>query len=116
MRCCECLAGRRSLGRLLMICIVALSLTSVNSAWPGRIAAADLPQKPNVIFILADDLGYGDLGCYGQKRIKTPHIDRLAKEGLRFTDFYAGCTVCAPSRCVLMTGYHMGHCYIRGNA
>jgi arylsulfatase A-like enzyme len=72
--------------------------------------------KPNIIFILADDLGYGDLGCYGQQRIKTPNIDRLAKEGLRFTDFYAGCTVCAPSRCVLMTGYHMGHAYIRGNA
>ena len=69
-----------------------------------------------VIVILADDLGYGDLGCYGQQRIKTPHIDRLAAEGMRFTDFYAGCTVCAPSRCVLMTGYHMGHCWVRGNA
>src|SRR5687767_11960072 len=78
-------------------------------------AAADY-TPPNIIFILADDLGYGDLGCYGQKRIKTPHIDRLAREGMRFTDFYAGCTVCAPSRCVLMTGYHMGHCYVRGNA
>lgn len=66
--------------------------------------------------MLADDLGYGDIGCYGQKRIQTPHIDSLAKEGMRFTDFYAGCTVCAPSRCVLMTGYHMGHCWVRGNA
>jgi uncharacterized sulfatase len=73
-------------------------------------------SRPNVVFILADDLGYGDLGCYGQKRIRTPNIDRLAKEGLRFTDFYAGCTVCAPSRCVLMTGLHMGHAHIRGNA
>jgi len=73
-------------------------------------------DKPNVILILADDLGYGDLGCYGQQRIKTPRLDRMAKEGLRFTDFYAGCTVCAPSRCVLMTGYHMGHAYVRGNA
>ena len=72
--------------------------------------------RPNIVFILADDLGYGDVGCYGQKRIQTPNIDRLAKEGLRFTDFYAGCTVCAPSRCVLMTGYHTGHAHIRGNA
>ncbi len=77
--------------------------------------AADA-QRPNIVFILADDLGYGDVGCYGQKRIQTPNIDRLAKEGLRFTDFYAGCTVCAPSRCVLMTGYHTGHAHIRGNA
>jgi arylsulfatase A-like enzyme len=72
-------------------------------------------EKPNIVFILADDLGYGDLGCYGQKRIKTPNIDRLAKEGLRFTQFYAGSTVCAPSRCCLMTGLHTGHALIRGN-
>lgn len=76
--------------------------------------AAERP--PNVIFILADDLGYGDLGCYGQKQIQTPNIDRMAKEGLRFTQCYAGSTVCAPSRCVLMTGLHTGHCRIRGNA
>ena len=75
-----------------------------------------LEQKPNLVFILADDLGYGDLGCYGQKQIATPNIDRLAREGIRFTQFYAGSTVCAPSRCVLMTGLHTGHCYIRGNA
>lgn len=79
-------------------------------------AAAESKQRPNIIFILADDLGYGDLGCYGQKRIKTPHLDKLAAEGLRFTDFYAGSTVCAPSRCVLMTGYHTGHAVVRGNA
>jgi len=78
--------------------------------------SADAAEGPNIVFILADDLGYGDVGCYGQKRIQTPNIDRLAKEGLRFTDFYAGCTVCAPSRCVLMTGYHTGHAHIRGNA
>ena len=71
--------------------------------------------KPNIIFIMADDLGYGDLGCYGQKLIKTPNLDQMASEGVRFTDFYAGSTVCAPSRCVLMTGLHLGHCYIRGN-
>jgi arylsulfatase A-like enzyme len=72
--------------------------------------------RPNIIFILADDLGYGDLGCYGQKEIATPNIDRIAKEGLIFTDHYAGSTVCAPSRCSLMTGLHTGHCWIRGNA
>lgn len=70
---------------------------------------------PNIIFIMADDLGYGDLGCFGQRRIQTPQIDRLARQGMRFTDFYAGSTVCAPSRCVLMTGYHTGHAFIRGN-
>src|SRR5262245_18844657 len=75
---------------------------------------ADKP--PNIVFILADDLGYGDLGCYGQTRIKTPNLDRMAKEGTRFTQFYAGSTVCAPSRCVLMTGLHTGHNRVRGNA
>src|SRR5436190_9779679 len=73
-------------------------------------------QKPNIIFILADDLGYGDIGCYGQKKIKTPNIDKLAGEGTRFTQCYAGCTVCAPSRATLMTGLHTGHARIRGNA
>src|SRR3979490_3317230 len=72
--------------------------------------------KPNIIFILADDLGYGELGCYGQAKIKTPNLDRLAAEGIRFTDFYAGSTVCAPSRAALMTGLHTGHNRIRGNA
>jgi arylsulfatase A-like enzyme len=73
-------------------------------------------ERPNVIFILADDLGYGDLGCYGQKKIPTPHLDRLAAEGMRFTQFYAGATICAPSRNVLMTGRHGGRITIRGNA
>ena len=72
-------------------------------------------DKPNIIIILADDLGYGDLGCFGQKKIRTPMLDKLASEGIKLTNFYAGSTVCAPSRCVLMTGYHTGHCYIRGN-
>lgn len=71
---------------------------------------------PNIILILADDLGYGELGSYGQKRIATPHLDRMAAEGLRFTQFYAGSTVCAPSRSVLMTGFHTGHTRVRGNA
>ena len=73
-------------------------------------------EKPNIIFILADDLGYGDLGCYGQQVIRTPNIDRMAAEGMIFTDHYAGSTVCAPSRCCLMTGLHTGHAYVRGNA
>jgi arylsulfatase A-like enzyme len=72
--------------------------------------------RPNILFILADDLGYGDLGCYGQAVIRTPNIDRLATQGMRFTQFYAGAPVCAPSRNVLMTGQHVGHATIRGNA
>ncbi|HJM57756.1 MAG: N-acetylgalactosamine-6-sulfatase [Planctomycetes bacterium] len=72
-------------------------------------------RPPNIVFVVADDLGYGDLGCYGQVEIKTPVLDQMAAEGARFTDFYAGCTVCAPSRSVLMTGKHMGRTYIRGN-
>ncbi len=75
--------------------------------------AAERP--PNIVFIIADDLGYGDLGCYGQKKIHTPNIDRLSTEGMRFTNHYAGNNVCAPSRCVLMTGQHPGHAYIRDN-
>ncbi|MBK8653396.1 MAG: arylsulfatase [Haliscomenobacter sp.] len=71
--------------------------------------------RPNIIFILADDLGYADLGCYGQRAIQTPNIDRLAAEGMRFTQAYAGSTVCAPSRSVLMTGKHTGHTTVRGN-
>lgn len=71
--------------------------------------------RPNIVFILADDLGAGDLGCYGQRRIRTPNLDRLAAEGIRFTQAYAGATVCAPSRCCLMTGKHTGHATVRGN-
>jgi arylsulfatase A-like enzyme len=85
-------------------------------ALPSATRAAAPRRKPNILFVLADDLGYGDLGCYGQERIQTPHIDRLAAEGVRFTDCYAGSTVCAPSRCALMTGLHTGHCRVRGNA
>ncbi len=72
-------------------------------------------SRPNVIVVLADDLGYGELGCYGQERIKTPNLDRIATEGVRFTDFYAGNPVCATSRCVLLTGKHTGHAFIRDN-
>jgi len=72
-------------------------------------------RRPNIIYIMADDLGYGHLGCYGQAEIKTPNIDKMAEEGMRFTDHYAGSALCAPSRCVLMTGRHTGHCFIRNN-
>jgi arylsulfatase A len=72
-------------------------------------------ERPNVVFILADDLGWGELGCYGQKKIPTPHIDALASQGTRFTQHYSGAPVCAPARCVLMTGRHLGHAEIRGN-
>src|SRR3954452_12288060 len=81
----------------------------------AALAPAQTAPRPNIVFIMADDLGYGDLGCYGQVKIKTPNIDRLATEGTRFTDVYAGCTVCAPSRSVLMTGLHTGHTSVRSN-
>jgi len=77
---------------------------------------ATAAEKPNIVFILADDLGYGDLGCFGQKKIKTPEIDKMAAEGMKLMDFYAGSTVCAPSRSVLMTGQHTGRTWVRGNA
>ncbi len=72
-------------------------------------------KKPNIIYILADDLGYAELGSYGQELIETPHLDKLAASGMRFTQHYAGAPVCAPSRCILLTGQHAGHAYIRGN-
>jgi arylsulfatase len=75
----------------------------------------DAGGRPNIVFILADDLGFGDLGCYGQKHIRTPNIDKLAAEGMRFTQAYTGNAVCAPSRCCLMTGKHPGHAHVRTN-
>src|SRR2546428_187668 len=79
------------------------------------LAATAAARPPNLVLVLADDLGWGDLGSYGQKEVATPNLDRLAAEGLRFTQFYAGSTVCAPSRSVLMTGLHTGHTRVRGN-
>ncbi len=98
----------------LRILLLAPLLVSACAGSPPDTAA--LPRHPNIIYIMADDLGYGDLGCYGQEKIRTPRIDAMAREGMRFTDYYAGSTVCAPSRCSLMTGYHCGHAYVRGNA
>ncbi len=83
------------------------------AATPAIHAASS--RKPNIVWIMGDDLGYSDLGCYGQKIIQTPEIDTLARDGTRFTDAYSGCTVCAPSRSVLMTGKHMGHTSVRAN-
>ena len=78
---------------------------------PG-LSAAD---KPNIIYIMLDDAGYGDVSCYGQKNFKTPNVDALAAGGLKFTQYYSGSTVCAPTRCCLMTGLHTGHAFVRGN-
>ena len=72
-------------------------------------------SRPNILFIMADDLGYGELGCYGQQIIQTPHIDEPCQSGMRFTQFYTGAPVCAPSRCVLLTGKHTGHSFVRNN-
>src|SRR5215471_13409021 len=104
-----------SLLPLLLASFAAPCLADSEPSAPALTASA-APRRPNIILILADDLGYGDLGCYGQKQIQTPNLDRLAADGIRFTHCYAGSTVCAPSRCCLMTGYHTGHAVIRGNA
>ena len=94
--------------RLLFAWIVLITCSTA--------VAQQNPQKPNIVFILADDLGYGDVGIYGQKQILTPNIDQLAKEGTQFTDFHAGAPVCSPSRCSLITGLNSGHATIRGNS
>src|SRR4051794_18013058 len=104
------LAARRRVWNFLAILVWAAA-----GLWVSAATKASVP-RPNIIFILADDLGYGEVGCFGQKIIQTPNLDRMAREGMRFTQFYAGNTVCAPSRCVLLTGKHTGHCSVRGNA
>lgn len=96
-----------------MLCLSATATLAGLMGCNGTSPAKETPV--NVIYILADDLGYGDLGCYGQQIIQTPHLDRMAAEGMLFTQHYAGCTVSAPSRCSLMTGLHTGHSQIRGN-
>ncbi|RMG66533.1 MAG: DUF4976 domain-containing protein [Bacteroidetes bacterium] len=96
--------------RLFPLLILSVSLLACQEPAP-----ADRAPRPNIIYLMADDLGIGDIGPYGQTRIQTPNIDRLASEGIRFTQHYAGTSVCAPSRAVLMTGLHMGHVPVRGN-
>src|SRR5439155_8047216 len=90
----------------------AATLVAAQQRPPERAASA---ERPNIVFVLADDLGYGELGSYGQKKIRTPRLDRMAAEGMRFTQFYSGSTVCAPSRGTLLTGVHTGHAYVRDN-
>jgi len=99
-----------------LIAVAGLCCTAgPRSLLADNVAQRDPQAKPNIVFILADDLGYGDLGCFGQKKIRTPHLDKLAAGGMRFTQHYSGNAVCAPSRCVLMTGKHPGHAFIRNN-
>ncbi len=98
---------------LLALFLASLLTFSADSSLRGD--EKESVSKPNIIYILADDLGYNELGCYGQEWIKTPNIDRIANEGMKFTQHYCGQAVCAPSRCVLMTGKHTGHSYVRNN-
>ncbi len=108
--------NRRDFLKHLGAATTALALPAWHAAAAGADAAPALAKtRPNIVFILADDLGYGDLGCYGQPVIQTPNLDQMAQQGMRFTQHYAGCTVCAPSRGTLMTGLHTGHGYIRSN-
>jgi arylsulfatase A-like enzyme len=100
---------------ILIKIIVGFFSVSTLLVWAACSPKPEESRKPNIIYIMADDMGYADLGCYGAKRIQTPNIDRLASEGILFTNHYAGNTVCAPSRCALMTGLSTGHCQVRGN-
>lgn len=99
----------------ILVIFITTSVSVKVFADQAQTATSPSKQRPNIVFLLADDLGYAELGAYGQKRIKTPNLDKLATMGMRFTDFYAGNAVCAPSRAVLMTGKHPGHATIRGN-
>jgi len=99
-----------------MRCTAAPILGLFLSLWIATPAASSEAIRPNVILVLADDLGYGEIGSYGQQRIHTPQLDEMAAQGLRFTQLYAGSTICAPSRSVLMTGQHVGQTWVRGNA
>ena len=100
---------RKKIEYTLLFCVTILALGACNSQ-PDK-----SEKKPNIIYILADDLGYAELGSFGQELIETPNLDALAASGMRFTQHYSGAPVCAPSRCVLLTGQHTGHAYIRGN-
>lgn len=106
--------NRSSQLALALISALTVYLTSSHTT-AAKESRSQSSAKLNVVFILADDLGWGELGCYGQQKIPTPNIDKLATEGMRFTQHYSGAPVCAPSRCVLMTGKHLGHAEIRGN-
>ncbi|UZO82234.1 arylsulfatase [Aquimarina sp. ERC-38] len=104
----ESLTARTFLGCIVLLCSSCLTTKEATTVVKKN-------TKPNIIYILADDMGYGDVGVYGQEKIKTPNIDRLAREGIKFTNHYAGQTVCSPSRCALMTGMHMGNASVTRN-
>lgn len=107
-------AAVRLCRRSYFILFISLIFFVISDTPIGRLSA-ESSRRPNIVFILADDLGYAEVGVYGQKKIHTPNVDRMAVEGMRFTQFYSGSPVCAPSRCVLMTGKHGGHAFIRDN-
>src|SRR6478736_5514346 len=102
--------------RHLWTLAATILLFPAQAAETNNTPPAPAPRRPSIILIQADDLGYGDLGCYGQTRIQTPNLDKLAAEGIRFRNCYAGSAVCSPARAALMLGQHTGHLNIRGNA
>lgn len=115
-----------SFGDPLMVRSIAMTGSEMRDTFLGHALLACLcfgvveleaeePRRPNLVYVLLDDAGIGDFGCYGQQKFETPHVDRMAREGMRFTQHYAGSTVCAPTRCSLMSGLHTGHTFIRGN-
>src|SRR5262249_9014126 len=101
-------------GRTLIVMATTAAAATLATA-QQRAPEGAAPTRPNIVFVLADDLGYGELGSYGQRRSRTPRLDRMAAEGMRFTQFYAGSTVCAPSRGAFLTGRHTGHAWVRDN-
>jgi arylsulfatase A-like enzyme len=106
---------KKSLISILFVLSLSLVFSACKQKQVEEVTAPVAPPKPNIIYILADDLGYNELGSFGQNKIETPNLDALAARGISFTQHYSGSPVCAPSRCVLMTGKHSGHAYIRGN-
>jgi arylsulfatase A len=109
----RCLASNYSTSRRVVISFLAC--LAIATAAIADVPALASRERPNIVLIMADDLGYGELGCYGQRHIQTPRLDELARQGMRFTQFYSGAPVCAPARCVLMTGKHSGRAAIRDN-
>ena len=113
------LLGGKSQSGFSAVIRYSLAMWMITAFWceqlPAESQKSNLKRLPNIVVIIADDLGYAELGCYGQTKILTPHIDQLAAQGMRFTQHYCGNAVCAPSRCVLMTGKHAGHAFIRSN-
>lgn len=110
-------ATRREFIKSAGLGVATACLAGYRSAWAadGKELRGPTGSKPNIIYMLADDLGYNEVGCYGQTKIRTPSLDKLAAEGMRFTQHYSGSAVCAPTRCMLLTGKHAGHAYIRAN-